>query len=219
MWQVWNEPNINVFWPRRPFQPTYVKLLRAAHNAIKAADPGAKVVLAGLPNYSWVQISKLYKAGARDLFDVAAVHPYTKYPQGVITIIQKVRQVMNAAGDSNKTIIADEVSWPSSVGKTDHNVGYDFATTEAGQARNLATLLPLLGQYRKSLGIGGFYYYTWAADEQPNTLAFDFAGLERFSLTDETFTPKPALSAFSHAALALEHCARKGSVATSCAQR
>jgi hypothetical protein len=218
MWQIWNEPNINVFWWKQPFQRTYLPLLKAAHDAIKQADPGAKVVLAGLPNYSWKQLARIYKyPGSRRTFDVVAVHPYTAAPQGVLTILGYVRQVMNAAGDRRKPIIADEISWPSSLGKTTHSLGFDFATTEAGQARNIATLLPMLGRQRPSLRLAGFYYYTWAGTDDPGGIAFDFSGLLHFG--HGLFTPKPAFNAFRRAALTLEHCRRKGATASVCAQR
>jgi hypothetical protein len=218
MWQIWNEPNINVFWWRQPFQPSYVALLRAAHDAIKQADPGAKIVLAGLPNYSWLQLAKLYQVpGARRLFDAVSVHPYTAQPSGVITIIRYVRKVMNRNGDRRKPIIADEISWPSSLGKTQHNDGFDLGTTEAGQARDIATMLPLLASQRRRLNVSSFYYYTWAGADDRGGDAFDFAGLFHFG--DGVFTAKPAFSAFQRAALALEHCRKKGPTASVCRRR
>ena len=60
-WQVWNEPNLNYFWSSEPFADTYVVLLRAAHDAIKRADPGAQVVLAGLANDSWNALDSIYQ--------------------------------------------------------------------------------------------------------------------------------------------------------------
>ena len=74
-------------------------------------------------------------------------------------------------------MIADEIGWPSSRGQTPHNAGFDFATTPAGQARNIAALLPMLGSERVKLRLQAFYYYTWIGAEQRNALAFDFAGL------------------------------------------
>ena len=217
-WQIWNEPNINAYWPKQPFQKSYAQLLGAAHNAIKRLDPGAKIVLAGLPNESWTQLAKLYQVpGVKKLFDVVALHPYTKDPQGVITILQKARQVMNLAGDGRKPIIADELSWPSSLGQTPHNTGFDFATTQAGQATKIAQVLPLLVKNRVALNLSGFFYYTWAGLDDRNGLAFDFAGLFHFDQTDGTFTAKPAFGAFRKAALAMEHCRKKGTVATVCA--
>jgi hypothetical protein len=214
-WQIWNEPNMRAFWSAQPYANTYVKLLKAAHSAIKRADPGAKVVLAGFPNFSWVALNRIYKVrGARSLFDVVAVHPYTKQPRGVITILSKVRHVMAAAGDARKPMLADEISWPSSVGQTPHTTGFDFATTAAGQAHNLSVLLPMLGRDRVELRLAGFYYYSWIGSERRNALAFDFAGLLR--LTSGKVFSKPALKAFRHAALALERCRVKGTVATRC---
>jgi hypothetical protein len=217
-WQVWNEPNVFVFWPARPFQASYVALLRAAHAAIKRADPGAKIVLGGMPNYSWLSLKAIYRIpGARHQFDVVALHPYTRQPQGVITILKKVRAVMGRAGDGRKPIIADELSWPSSLGKTHHTEGFDFATTPAGQARKVARMLPILARDRRRLRLLSFYYYTWAGVEQRGGLAFDFAGL--FRINGSQFVAKPAFYAFRGAALALEGCRKKGAVATVCVQR
>jgi hypothetical protein len=214
-WQIWNEPNIPAFWPPQPYYSRYVSLLRAAHDAIKSADPSAKVVLAGLPNFSWIELARLYKfRGARKLFDVVAVHPYTKTPHGVITILQYVRDEMNLAGDTTKPMIADEISWPSSQGETTHNTGYDFATTEQGQAQNLSKLLPTLVKDRARLGLAGFYYYDWAGLDRPNYLAFDFSGL--FRISDGSFIAKPAFAVFKRDALAMEDCRAKGSRATIC---
>jgi hypothetical protein len=215
-WQIWNEPNETSLWPIQPFAKDYVALLRAAHAAIKQADRSAKVVLAGFPsapgNTSWGYLAQIYGVkGARGLFDVAGVHPYTKQPAGVITIIGKMRQVMNQHGDRNKPLIADEMGWPSSVGKTKDLFG--FETNEAGQARNIAAVLPLLANARKRLGLSGFYIYTWTAKEVRNAYTFDFSGLLRY--TGTRFVAKPALSAFKRVALKLEGC-RSKSVGNRC---
>ncbi len=209
-WQIWNEPNETSLWPTQPFAKDYVALLRAAHAAIKRTDPSAKVVLAGFPSApgftSWDYLNQIYAVkGARGLFDVAAVHPYTRQPAGVITIIQKMRQVMNQHGDARKPLLADEMGWPSSVGKTKDLFG--FETTEAGQARNIAAVLPLMASARKRLGLSGFYLYTWTAQEQKGAYTFDFSGLLRY--TGSRFVAKPALSAFKRVALKLEGCHSK----------
>jgi hypothetical protein len=217
MWQIWNEPSLRAFWYTQPFASSYVAMLRAARTAIQAVDPGAQIVLAGLPNFSWVNLAQIYEVpGARGLFDAVAIHPYTRQPQGVITILRYVRRVMNAAGDRRKPLIADEVSWPSSLGKTFHNVGLDFATTEAGQARDIAAVLPLLARARNRLGLRSFYYYSWAGSERHNAVAFDFSGLFRYRAGD--LIAKPAYGAFRRAALALEHCRKKRAVGR-CARR
>jgi hypothetical protein len=204
MWEIWNEPNIGYFWPAVPsFVPGYVRLLRAAHDAIKTADPGAKVVLAGMPNYVWEELAKLYRAGARNLFDVVAVNPYTKLPQGVITILQLVRDEMDRNGDARKPMILTEFGWPSARHRT--ALPFDFETTQIGQARKLAAVMPLLAQDRSHLGLTAIYYYTWISDQLPRGDPFGFAGL--LSVTGGRIVEKPAYETFRSAALALEGCA------------
>jgi len=218
MWQIWNEPNVYPFWPQspRPFYVGYVSLLRAAHAAIKQADPGVKVVLAGLPNYSWIDLRRIVKHGGRNQFDIAAVHPYTKTPQGVITILTYVRQVLDQNGEARTPILADEISWGSSLhkGGGPGRVGLDIATTEAGQARKLGELLPLLQRDRHRLDLAGFDYYNWAGEEQPGSIVFDFSGL--FRLSDYQFFAKPAYYVFRADALSMEGCRSKGTLATEC---
>ncbi len=216
-WQIWNEPNIATYWPTQPFAKTYVPLLKAAAAAIRRADPSARIVLAGMPNYSWKALETIYRIpGARSAFDIVAVHPYTAKPAGVITILRYVRAVMDRNGDAHKPMIADEISWPSSVGEPVDNIGFDIGTTEKGQAANIASVVPALASDRKSLNLASFYYYTWASQPGASGLLFDYAGL--LSFADGVFTEKPAFSAFEKAALAIEHCRRKGQLAPQCAQ-
>src|SRR5437762_133142 len=43
-WQIWNEPNLPVYWTTQPFATGYVRLLKAARKAIKAVDRGSTIV-------------------------------------------------------------------------------------------------------------------------------------------------------------------------------
>lgn len=200
-WAVWNEPWIYYYWPFKHYAKTYVALLRAAHTAIKGADPGAKVVLAGIPNASWRNFRSIVTvSGARGSFDVVDVHPYTEWPSGVIDILTRVRQVMKGVGEGRLPMIAGELSWNSSLNQT-KNV-FDWDTTQSGQATRIRAVLPLLAANRKRLNLIAMYWYTWMGDEQPGGSPWGFAGLVGYH-DGKVFT-KPALSAFSQAAHALE---------------
>jgi hypothetical protein len=213
-WQIWNEPDLKEYWLEQPFAQSYVSMLAAARNAIKSVDPGAKIVLAGLTNVSWRDLASIYKvSGARSLFDVVAVHPYTRRPQGVITILRYARRVMDRAGDGHKPMLADEVSWVSSVGKVKH--GLPWSTTESQQAVNVQQAMSLLAQNRSALQLAGFYYYTWTGSEKPRSSPWNFAGL--FDETGHGLVAKPAWSAFKNTALSLERCRAKVR-ATTCAR-
>ncbi len=211
-WQIWNEPDLAYYW-KQPFVSGYTALLRAAHSAIKRADPAAKIVLGALTNRAWVSLGQLERQpGFAHLFDIASVNGFTKLPANVIRYLQYVRRALNRDGDRSTPLLATELSWPSALGQSTGS--YDFDTTQAGQAKDIAALLPLIGADRTSLNLVGFEYYTWMSAEAKGDLPFAFAGL----LADEDghVHVKPALAAFRAGALALEGCRTKGPVATDC---
>jgi hypothetical protein len=216
MWQIWNEPHFTSYWSEQPFAPSYVRLLRASHDAIKAADPSAEVVLGGLADFSWQYLAQIYGVpGARTLFDVVAIHPYTGEPAGVIVILKKVRAVMNQFGDARKPILATEITWPSSQGKAPPQFG--VSTTESQQAQRLNQVMPLLAGDRTQLGLMGFYWYTWMGNESPSRTpyGFNYAGLLKY--VSGNVSAKPALAVFKRWALQIEHCRRKAGNAATCA--
>lgn len=198
-WQVWNEPSHTGFWSVQPSTRPYVRLLRVAARAIRGADRGARVVLAGLVYKSWQQLDALYAAGARGLFDVLSLHPYTRRLHDVVVIMRRNRRVLDAHGDRRVPIMATEVSWPSARGRTDSDYGYEV--TEAQQARMVARALPVLAAQRRRLRLERFYWFTWLSEDADPHYPFDYAGLRR--LTPDGPRDKPARAAFARAARAL----------------
>jgi hypothetical protein len=213
MWQIWNEPNISAYWPQ-PFARGYVGLLHAAHDAIKQADPRAPVVLGALTNFAWRALGDIYKiSGARRWFDIVSVNGFTATPKDVILYWQDTRRAMGHFKDGRKPLLATEVSWPSAKGQSPQK--QDFETTEKGQARDVAAVLPLIAKNRARLRLAGVYYYTWIDAEHRGGPVFSFAGLQRLTSGGQVRT-KPALKAFKTGALAIEGCRSKGATATVC---
>jgi hypothetical protein len=138
--------------------------------------------------------------GARSLFDIVDVHPYTKRPSGVIEILARVRKAVNRVRDTHVPLIAGELSWNSSLNQTKNL--FDWDTTLSGQAQAVRKVLPLLAANRKRLKLIAFYWYTWMGDEQPGGSPWGFAGLMGYH--DGNAFPKPALSAFGQEAHAIE---------------
>ena len=190
-------------------------MLRASQRAIKAADPGAKVVLGALTGYSWIDLGKLEKIrGAKHLFDYIAVNDFSATVGQVMWYLRLVRRAADQAGDPRKPMIATELSWPSAQGRSDQHFRWD--TTEAGQAKEVSRLLPALAAERAKLKLAAFDYYNWMGIEYPNAPAFNFAGLLKFVLKSGQIQVKPALASFKRGALAIEQCRKKGAVATRC---
>jgi hypothetical protein len=83
-YEIWNEPNLDREWGnKKPDPSAYASMLKASYQAIKAADPDALVVSAGMspttdtsehaiPDLEFIR--QMYAAGARGSFDILGVH-------------------------------------------------------------------------------------------------------------------------------------------------
>ena len=193
-WQIWNEPNIAINWDVQPWQNGYARLLRAAYPAVKGADSGATVVMAGLANFSWRDLSKAYRAGVKGWFDVAAVHPFSGRPSNSVKITRLNRDVMNRNGDARKPIWLTELTWSSAKGKKTP-LTQNWETTEGGQAQRLEQAYGLYVRARSALRLGRIFWYTWATVDRESKNSFDYSGL-RTLRADGRFVDKPAFGAF-----------------------
>lgn len=200
---IWNEPNLAVEWGnQRPDARAYAALLQVAAARIRAADPGARIVAAALAptneNSARAQddrafLRELYAAGARDAFDILAVHPYgfgqsPDDPRGAheglnFARILDWREIMVAHGDAAKPLWITEFGYPSET-----PAGYEsLRVTEEQQARYL----------RRA--------YERARDEWPWVQLFTVWNMARglpaddeqsgYSLLRRDGSPKPALDA------------------------
>jgi hypothetical protein len=199
-WQIWNEPNFRAFWRPKDWPRPYVALLRAARASIRAVDPGARIVLGGLPQQSWKALEKIYRAGGRTLFDIAAIHPFTSRVTGAVEIVRKGEAVMRRFRDGGKPVWLTEITWPSSRGHT--NTGFGYEVSQRAQAQKLADALRTFAALRRQLRIGRVYWYTWMSPDQSRVYPFDWSGLS--ALQGSEVVRKPALAAFRKTALALE---------------
>lgn len=85
-YEIWNEQNLSREWEGAPLSAAdYVRLLKGAYQAIKAADPGA-IVVSGAPTPTgisdgvWaiddrVYLQQMYNAGLRYYCDAVGAHP------------------------------------------------------------------------------------------------------------------------------------------------
>jgi polysaccharide biosynthesis protein PslG len=161
-YEIWNEPNGAAFFAPAPDPAGYTELLKTAYPAIKAADPSAVVVAAGLGSvmdFSTILmnpvrfVSTMYASGAKDFFDALAFHPYqytTKFtdsvhPAAPINQLSGMRQLMLDNGDAHKKIWATEYGEPSS---------------EVGEAAQAEFLADMLGKWRDLPYAGPVYVYT-----------------------------------------------------------
>ncbi|ALG86983.1 hypothetical protein ACH46_16880 [Gordonia phthalatica] len=127
VWEIWNEPNIPIFFVPAPDVDLYAPLLKAAHIAIHAVRPDAIVLTAGTAaaNDTAVTIApttfvnRLYRLGMAPYFEGVAMHPYTfpftpqNDPNGNWDSVSDVRRIMVANGDEKKGIWLTEFGVPT----------------------------------------------------------------------------------------------------------
>jgi Beta-galactosidase len=197
-WQIWNEPNIAVYWTQQPFMRGYARLLNGAYAAIKQADSKATVVMAGLANFSWRDLRRLFEKGGTKLrFDVAAVHPFSGRPSNSVKIVALNRAVLNRHGARARPIWLTELTWSSAKGKK-QKLTKNWETTEAGQAQRLAQAYRLFVRARHALRLQRIYWYTWVTIDRDSPNSFDYSGL-RTQRADGSVVDKPAARAFREA--------------------
>lgn len=187
-WEVWNEPNIALFWPPKPNAAEYKALLAATHDAILSADPTAKVVLGGLTQGGVNAdrsgyLQELYDAGAALYFDVVSVHWYS-YPKlgaaPVQNAIETVRAVMNDNGDPSKPIWLTEIGW------SDAPNAWNAPTVSKEDVAKYLTAV-----YTAPLPVEAIFWYNF------RNIFLNSPDVEHnFGLVYADFTPKPAFEAY-----------------------
>jgi hypothetical protein len=186
-WQIWNEPNLKAYWPRGPNPRQYAKLLKAAAGPIKAADPGAEIVTAGMPESKvGVPLKKfipaLYKAGAKKWFDTLAINPYGHTAARVDKNLAAARTIMRHYHDKAPI-------WATEVGWSDSGPGGLQLVGPEGQAVQVGNLIRILVRDRRRLNLRGVVYFNWR--DAPPYSDKDFWGLHTGLLTLDG-QPKPA---------------------------
>jgi hypothetical protein len=199
-WQVWNEPNIPNFWRSGVNAKEYVALLRAGSRAIRAADPGAEVVAAGLPNSSLgvpflTYLDRMYRAGAKGLFDTLAIHPYSRDVHGLLDLVEHARSTMDRWDDGSRL-------WITEFGWSTGGDASAFRVSQRGQSDRIAAALSGLVAQRRALKLRGFVLFKWKDSVAPPEMSGDPWPLHT-GLLDSGGAPKRGLWTFGRLVQAL----------------
>jgi hypothetical protein len=206
-WQIWNEPHLDYYWHTDgAWERGYANLLIASNAALKRSDRGSVTVLAGLADFVWTHLDRLYRAGIRGHYDVAAVNFFTRRPALVLRGLRYVRRALRRGGEPHKRMWLTETTWPASKGRVDKpraSWQLQWETTDRGMARRLTNFYALAAHFRRRLRLDRVYWYTWASAYHDGDL-FDYSGLVQFA--DDAFTRRRALTAYARSALRAEGC-------------
>jgi polysaccharide biosynthesis protein PslG len=201
-WQIWNEVNLPFYWGGRPSPRGYADLIKITHRAVRAADPAAKLVLAGLLPYksvgggliSGAYLKRMFKVhGIRKAFDVVAIHPYAAHSRATLRLLNQARSVLNSLGARRLPIWATEFGWTTG--------GVDFAsspfrTSLRQQAHRLKRSYRLIERNAKHLHLQRAFYFNLADFDPQHSGSWQ----TRMGLFDLNGQPKPAWYAYTRLA-------------------
>jgi polysaccharide biosynthesis protein PslG len=205
-WEIWNEPNLHVFFAPQADVARYTVLLKEAYTAIKQIDSSSVVLTGGMsPAASnGVDIDPraflrgIYENGGKGYFDAVGHHPYTfpSSPESDPTVNggdpnwsswyimassnPSLRSIMEGQGDGAKKIWATEWGYPSSGGAN--------AVSEEQQAAFTARGYQLFTSYAWA---GPMFLYKYR-DDCANPASYDCG----HGLTRSDFSPKPAFRSY-----------------------
>jgi polysaccharide biosynthesis protein PslG len=201
-YQVWNEPNLTIYWLPKVDPKAYTLLVDRTGKAIKQVDPQARIVLAGMPPNSHLgmklatYLDRMYTAKAKGKFDVVAINAYATSSTILMKYVRQAHQVSVKRRDATAGTRITEFGWAAGGPAGTYNPG------PARQASLISATIKAMGKERRALRLQGFSYYGWR-DLPPYEGRTDFWGLHT-GLHWIDGTPKPAAASFSRAVLALK---------------
>jgi Glycosyl hydrolase catalytic core len=199
-WQIWNEPNLKKYFsPGQNVQQSaqkYATLLEISHDAIKAKDANAKIVLAGMPSYgdstAWTFLDHIYQVpGIKSYFDAAAAHPYGCNVNEVRDGMAKLRAVMTNHADGTTPLWVTEFAWGS--GPPDRFCKNKGLT---GQQQLLDSSFKLFLSHRKQWNLQRLYWFLWRDPAAGSAFADLCSICGTAGLLRHNRAPKPAYNTF-----------------------
>ena len=204
-YEVWNEPDDDVFWQGSASPGAYANLLRWAYPAVKQSDPAAKVGIGGLVGNDYNYLNDLYSAGAQGHFDFVGLHTDTacnrtdprqalrdvdgRVSRWSFTGYREVRATMLDHLD-DKPIWMTELGWSVTGARCQSNPKEPGGVTRDQQATFLTHAYACLAA---DSYVENASWFSLADVGAADTIGF------RYGLWDWTGAARPALAAFQRA--------------------
>ncbi|MBI4435821.1 MAG: hypothetical protein HY590_00180 [Candidatus Omnitrophica bacterium] len=179
-WEIWNEPDTIAFWGDRDWK-RYFALLKEVHRSLKEVSPSCTVLNGGLVVGNYWYLGELYRAGAKGVMDIVAIHPYADAPESgkrsLAGRIQAARSIL-AKHDPGRKLWLTEIGWHTSTS------GASLREQASLLVRTMAVAL----SYPEVKKIFWFTFENFGED-----LA---SGVQNSGLVFRDLSPKPSLIAY-----------------------
>ncbi|MDO8671272.1 MAG: hypothetical protein Q7O66_07555 [Dehalococcoidia bacterium] len=216
-YQIWNEPNLGSEWGKNtPSASQYVELLKIAYKRAKEADPNVVILAAplaatleeGPANISDLTfLGAMYKAGARDYFDImsANVYGFDKPPSDPpnpkvlnFSRVTLLRNVMVENGDSDKAVWFNEFGWNASPEDFPKQRLFWGRVSEQQQADYTFEAINLARTWEWA-GVINIWYFRQVGDISPVDHSEYY-----FRVVDINFTPRPVYHVLQNISIGLK---------------
>jgi hypothetical protein len=183
IWEIYNEPNIQLFWPPKPKVDEYIPLALAVGRAFRANVPNEKLIGPATSGIDFVFLEACFKAGLLEYWSAVSVHPYYRSdPEVAADEYCRLREMIARYGPSKQIPIVSGEWGYSSVWR---------GLSEEKQAEMLAR--ELLTNVANDIPIS--IWYDWHDDGSDETEAEHNFGLvhhEYQAGRDQIYEPKAA---------------------------
>ncbi|WP_310877184.1 cellulase family glycosylhydrolase [Priestia megaterium] len=111
-WEIWNEPNIDIFWKPQPSYEQYSLLVKAIAPIIRKNDKSGLVIapaVSTLNNNGLKWLKEVFSRGILDEIDAVSVHPYrTTSPETVSEDYTRVNELIKQYSDKDIPVVSSE---------------------------------------------------------------------------------------------------------------
>lgn len=191
VWELFNEPNVPMFWPPKPNVNEYIALALTVSRSFRAAVPYEKLIGPATSGLDFDFLEACFKAGLLEYWSAVSVHPYRQANPEIAAaeycllreMIERYRPRYRTASDSERVIPIVSGEW-----------GYSSvwpAMTEEKQAQVLAREMLT----NVANGIPLSIWYDWRDDGSDASEPEHHFGLVRHTYRagrTPVYDPKPA---------------------------
>lgn len=195
IWEVYNEPNVELFWPPRPNVDEYVALALAVGRAFHAEVPNEKLIGPAISGIQFSFLEDCFKAGLLEYWSAVSVHPYRQTdPEAAANEYCVLRELIGRYRTGTNRDGISAMSSPGEIPIISGEWGYSSAWRKMDETRQ-GYLLARQMLTNIANGIPISIWYDWQDDgEDPSDPEHHF-GLVRnayYAGRDPIYEPKPA---------------------------
>jgi hypothetical protein len=117
IWELYNEPNIKLFWPPQPNVDEYIALALTVGRAFRNAAPNEKLIGPATSGIDFLFLESCFKAGLLDYWSGVSVHPYLRSdPENAANEYCRLREMIDrykipTGQDRDRTIPIISSEW------------------------------------------------------------------------------------------------------------